>query len=373
MKFRTLLIFFLVGSLELQAQSEVALRERAVPEKAGWKHIEPGYSTQRISVKFKDGTDFRAVAGELRATTANSDPVLRGLLKRLGKRWQRAYSATDDSLEALRQRGQSASGKALPDLRLQFEVTLPPGVDALETVNALMALDCVEYAAPVPTSILLPQTPPPERVVWQDYLQASPAGIDADYLWSAFGTRGSGVRVVDIEFDFNSSHADLPAITRIPGGFQYTAAGNDHGTAVFGIMSMKPNNGFGGNGIAPDAQYYFSNSFKTSTTADIADAIVRSFSYLNPGDIILIEQQIAGPGGNATTQEGYVSPEWYKPYYDAVKTAVASGCVVIIPAGNGRRNLDDPIEFQHFLAFKMYSTIYIFYFVLIFYRKNILC
>ncbi len=319
------------------------LLARALPEKRAFLKLPEGYSRERISVKFKDGTDFRAVAGELRGTELARTPGLASLLKRIGRRWERAYTHDDTTLEKIRQHGQRLSGEALPDLRLQFEVTLPSGVNALEIVNALMALDCVEYAAPVPTSILLPQSPPPERVYWQDYLQAHPAGIDADYLWATFGTRGSGVRVVDIEFDFNSNHADLPVITRIPGGFQYTAAGNDHGTAVFGIMAMKPNNGFGGNGIAPDAQYFFSNAWKTSSYADIGDAVLRAMPYLSPGDIILIEQQIAGPGGNATTQEGYVSPEWYKPYYDAVKTAIANGLIVIIPAGNGQRNLDDPM------------------------------
>ena len=333
------------GAEAPQVADQARLIARNLPDKRALAEIPIGYSRQRISVKFHDGTDIRAVAGQLRGQEIAGQPGLRAVLAKLGKNWRRAHTTDDETLHQWRVRGEAMAGEALPDLRLQFEVTLPPGLDALQTVNALNALDCVEYAAPVPEKVSLPLTPPPERVYWQDYLQASPAGIDADYLWATFGTRGAGVRVVDIEYDFNANHADLPAISLIPGGAPYTAAGNDHGTAVFGIMAMKPNNGIGGNGIAPDAQYYFAYALKTLSPLyfDVGDAIVRSMPSLNPGDIILVEQQIAGPNANETTQEGYVSIEWFKPWYDAVKTAIANGFIVVLPAGNGYRNLDDPM------------------------------
>jgi hypothetical protein len=326
-------------------EGEAAPQLRVPPLKQAYERIEPGWSRERLSVKFHDGTDIRAVAGELRGREIAGQPGLRAVLAKLHNHWWRAHTVDDETLRQWRERGEAMSGEALPDLRLLFEVDIPRGLDALEILNALQALDCVEYAAPVPEKASLPLAPPPERIVWQDYLQASPAGIDADYLWATYGTRGAGVRVVDIEHDFNASHADLPAVSLIPGGAPYTAGGNDHGTAVLGIMAMRPNNGFGGNGIAPDAQYFFAYAVKALSPLnfDVGDAILRSMPSLSPGDIILVEQQIAGPNANETTQEGYVSIEWFKPWYDAVKTAIANGFIVVLPAGNGYRNLDDPM------------------------------
>jgi subtilisin family serine protease len=60
---------------------------------------------------------------------------------------------------------------------------------------------------------------------------------------------------------------------------------------------------------------------------------------LVPGDIVLIEQQIAGPDGN----QDYVPVEWYEPYYDAIQLISANGLIVVEAAGNGNQDLDDPI------------------------------
>lgn len=166
--------------------------------------------------------------------------------------------------------------------------------------------------------------------------------MDARYAWEIMGTRGEGVRIVVLEFNARTTHADLPPITILPFGHPFDGA-EDHGTAVFGIMGMIPDNGFGGNGIAPDAEYYLGYVFNGpnyNTDFDLLGAMSAALDVLRPGDILLIEVSIAGPGADPTTQFGYVSVEWWKPAYDMIRSMTANGIIVVNPAANGQRNLD---------------------------------
>src|SRR5262249_36556248 len=54
------------------------------------------------------------------------------------------------------------------------------------------------------------------------------------------------------------------------------------------------------------------------------------------GDVILLEQQIPGPGG----QSAPVAVEWDKANYNAIVIAVGNGIHVVEAAGNGYQNLD---------------------------------
>jgi hypothetical protein len=69
---------------------------------------------------------------------------------------------------------------------------------------------------------------------------------------------------------------------------------------------------------------------------DLANSILVALSAISPGDVILIEQQTYGPSGH-----GYVPVEWIPAVYDAIKTATASGVIVVEAAANGGENLGD--------------------------------
>jgi hypothetical protein len=70
---------------------------------------------------------------------------------------------------------------------------------------------------------------------------------------------------------------------------------------------------------------------------NFAAAVSAIMTNLVAGDVILIEQQGVGPVGE------YVPVSWWKPNYDAIRTAVSNGIIVVEAAGNGAQNLDDPI------------------------------
>ena len=63
-------------------------------------------------------------------------------------------------------------------------------------------------------------------------------------------------------------------------------------------------------------------------------------TVLEPGDTMLIEQQTDGPG---PASGDYVPSEWGLPVYDAIRTTVLTGIIVVEAAGNGGWDLDDPI------------------------------
>ena len=68
---------------------------------------------------------------------------------------------------------------------------------------------------------------------------------------------------------------------------------------------------------------------------NVANAVQVAHQHAKPGDVILIEQQIAGPDG------AFVPLEWDPATYDAIVSAVADGVIVVETAGNGGANLDN--------------------------------
>ncbi|HYE01599.1 MAG TPA: S8 family serine peptidase, partial [Phycisphaerales bacterium] len=69
----------------------------------------------------------------------------------------------------------------------------------------------------------------------------------------------------------------------------------------------------------------------------VGAAITTALGTLGAGDIILIEQQAFGPGGN------YVPCEWVVSIYNAIVVAVGNGVIVVEAAANGSQNLDAPV------------------------------
>ncbi len=251
-------------------------------------------------------------------------------------RWRAVYDLPEARLEQLRADAQRSLGRSLADMTTEFFAFIDDDADTAEVIDALNALDIIEIALPMPKPVAPPL--PPDFESNQGYLDRAPTGVGALHAWDDLGTRGAGVGIADIEYIFDPAHQDLPPIqlvgvTPVDPGF-----GADHGTAVLGLITSR-DNGWGTTGIATDAQHYFSGSYDGQAW-NIASALVAATNAMEPGDIILIEQQYPGPNGN------YVPVEWFAPWYNAIVTAVGNGMVVVMAAGNGGQNLDDPMFSQ---------------------------
>jgi serine protease len=329
------------------APAQAPLKARAdVVKPAKTKIDRTKHDAERVSVKFRDDLPVRLRERKLADMGANAQTlrVAAPLLQRLeanGAIWERLHMVSEEKLGEMRQRAQRKTGKAMPDLNTTYILSLPKHMNAEQIIDELNALDVIELAEPM----ALPAPPPAVGVYQpqQDYLEAAPAGVDAEYAWTQFAGQGGNVRIADIEYTWNLNHTDLSAtllgptpVAPVIGGVMQT---NDHGTAVLGIMGGL-NNGVGVTGIAYNSTFFVASS-NTTAGYNIAGAITTAIASLRDGDILLLEAQTDGPGAGTTD---WVPIEWEsQAVYNAIVTAVGDGIIVVEAAGNGSQNLDDPM------------------------------
>jgi serine protease len=300
---------------------------------AAYEPIPAGYSSRSIQVKFQEGTDVsipeQLLPAELGASVANTMRLFSGL--------------SPNRLDQIKVIGELNRGEALPDLNLWFKITLTTGADALDFMEKLKRLDSVdtaEYTAlppPMPAST-------PDFTTNQGYLGEATDGIDARYSWTVPGGNGAGVKIYDVEYSWNQNHEDLSKAHGIPllldpGDSSVDPfADNNHGTAVLGEI-VADNDTKGVTGISWGADVDLAPANTRMLGYNPAHAILLAVADGAPGDVILIEQQATVCNLPA---DRYGPSEWIQSVFDAIRTAVANGFVVVQAAGNGSVDLDQP-------------------------------
>lgn len=270
-----------------------------------------------------------------------------------GSQWAPLHRASEHALDEMRESGQKKSGQSLPDLNNWFIIALPDEGDAFDAAELLLKQKDVEYAKPLRR--LAPLLAPDFSTAaagpnWQEYLgpAVDNAGVDAFFAWQTPGGDGADVRVVDVEVDWNADHVEFDERPLTWLGFRFDDGRFvAHGTAVMSIIGGS-RNGSGVTGIAHNCEKFVSPSF--AGILNIAAAVTTAAHAINEGDVILIEQGVIGPNAPRdpvgqfynTNQTGMVAAEWDRGVYDAVKTAVACGRIVVAGAANGDQDLDDP-------------------------------
>ena len=227
-----------------------------------------------------------------------------------------------------------------PDFHAWFHVELPAETQDVEIrslVKALRGYSEVAALQPViraPAPAVQPSDDP--QFANQDYLKASPRGINAQYAWGFPGGDGAGQRVVDIETGWKLEHEDLVAKNiqllsgdNSPGGSGNSVANLQHGTPVLGIMVMV-DNAIGGVGVAPGADAAVVGAQRGSTFKNYPAAILDATSRMSAGEVMLLEVQVTNDAGDQ-----YWPVELYPAEFDAIQAATANNIVVVEPAGNG--------------------------------------
>lgn len=332
------------------ATGSEALEPRVTPDKPESSEIPEGYSQRRLHLKFAEGTDVRLRDGEF--VTVGDDDLsgLEDVLEDYPEvTAERLFD--DSSVRELAQdqtRLERESGREQADLNLYFRLLGTTDTDSEALLDALNGLEIVElaYAEPRPSPPPNHSGATPDFSGEQDYSDAAPDGIDADFANTISGGTGGNVRIIDIEYSWNTNHEDLSK-ARAAGANVFNGTpsdpfnSNDHGTAVLGEM-VADNNSFGVTGLAHGAGLGMTNASNTADGYDLADSINTARMALNDGDVILLEQQTAGANGgcNAMTQNGCVAVEWVQAFYDAIVAATADGIIVVEAAGNGNEDLD---------------------------------
>jgi hypothetical protein len=343
------------------------LQERWRPEKPDMARLHPGLDRSRIVVKLRDGAGARVAGRRLGGNTLDADVA--AAVARIG--WtdfpvQRLISLDDEQLASMRAEGQANTGRELADLTQLFLIHVPEGVDSRSLIEELNDLAAVElaYAAQLPApppGDITPTTP--ALAGNQSHLAAAPVGVGAA-LANAAGTPAAGVRIADIEYSWNlrridtagypnvsRTHEDLSALDVqtpkpiIGGAANWVAPFGDdnHGTAVLGILAADQD-GVGMDPVAPGAEIRVMAAQTSTGGYNVAFGILRALLELQPGDVLLIEQQSFGPnyiaGHPTNAQFGLVPVEQNLAEYLAIRQATALHVHVIEPAGNGQQDLD---------------------------------
>lgn len=269
---------------------------------------------------------------------ADSSPSIEGLdlVDSAGARLDGVNAALDAAhVSSLRS---VFSDSAAPELGGYVRAATPSSSAADALVATLITRD--DVLAAYRAAVAAPPPATPCFATHQKYFGAAPdgLGIQAARTWP--GATGANVTVIDVEYSWNISHEDLSAARKpdallIQGIPVDPFSDNNHGTAVLGILAGDPN-AIGVNGIVPDATIRLANANQQIIGYQAAAAVASAAAALQAGDVIVLEQQNSGPGGEL------VPAEWVPEMYDAIAAATAAGINVVEAAGNGGVDLDDP-------------------------------
>lgn len=328
------------------------------------------YEPDKLLIKFADKYRFRLRKNQL--VNVGSSEGLSAKLKSLLADLEdaallRMHSVDEDKIDkwVATARKQSTSKRQIGDLN-NYYIILLSEPNAFEVAALLMGLKEIEFARPLFKPVPPPQAPDFTNPNFQGYLHPAPGGIDAVFSWTVGGGDGTGVRICDIEYNWNFSHNEF---TNNGGlvllGNPPSDPDNDmsHGTAVVGVYGSNNDyntttnpdgsvtvTGRGTKGIAFNVGKFACSVF-TYFIYNISGAITTAMGCLSAGDILLIEQHLPGPNSDYSpsgirgmikdgSQQGFVPVEWYKENYDAIQTAFRNGFIVVEAGGNGGENLD---------------------------------
>ncbi|MBL8866875.1 MAG: S8 family serine peptidase [Gemmataceae bacterium] len=237
-----------------------------------------------------------------------------------------------------------------------YAILCPPNVSAAAVAERIGAWPSVRSAY-----VQAGAAPPPASVHAiddrfcgnQGYLDATPVGIGARWVWENTPANGSGVGLVDLEQGWILNHEDLLSPTIPTPIHGENIAYHNHGLQVLGVVRASDNDK-GIIGIAPQCDVRVASPWNCVPPLPCADhsdvcahdhnfaqAILAAVGAMSKGDVLLLEAQWGTAGGGAC----YASPPWVPVEvddinFDAIRLAVSKGIVVVEAAGNGSQDLD---------------------------------
>lgn len=240
------------------------------------------------------------------------------------------------TISKLISRAKRSDRKYKPSALLSYAVIdFVPGHDHDRLMKMLakeenVALAYLEVIPPLPSSPSIKKNP---LYQFQQYLDAAPTGINAKYAWGLTGGFGEGnLKFIDIEMGWICGHEDIVLHTYPDTGVNHIDY-QDHGAAVLGIIMMK-NNRVGGIGIVPEITGYVISQVREDGDFNTADAIMTAITYLEAGDVLLLETQCF----DSSACKKMWPIEIQDAVFELIRLATALGIIVIEAAGNG--NLD---------------------------------
>ncbi|MFW2332411.1 S8 family serine peptidase, partial [Ilumatobacter sp.] len=316
---------------------------------------EPGV----VEVEFRDGVRpqlapvSETATLESRAPGVDLDPV-NSLLRRHGlQAAQSTFDVSEDQADEA-QASAATGGTNVPHLGSFFTMQFPPASDLDQVVSELNALDEVERAVRVPRAA--PPGPPQDEplVGTTDTVVLDPVTnlenqwyvyrCNVDQAWPE--SSGTGVVIADIDWGYRTTHQDLAPRLDMANAYNSFDGGSvvdqgahvSHGTAVMGLAGAAVND-LGMAGIAYNTSLWPIQADSGPGAGLGGNSWARAIEHVRQADsgnarkVIILEVQ-TGSYGNY---------EMIPSVNAAIRTAIASGVVVCVAAGNGDRDagLDD--------------------------------
>jgi hypothetical protein len=315
-----------------------------------------------LEVKFDEAMRVRGAGPDLHSLRGQSLGAVEAALERYDAERLTPFLSAAAAQRLAENTADTQAGpvRRVPDLASWYTLTLPADTDVAGALAELRTLREISYVAPAPGLVPPPQeSATPDFTGLQRYFRsAAENGIDADFSRTDPRIRGEGIKIVDLEYDWNEHHEDLqlPDPGTDVGGDafeKYKGFNDQHGTAVFGILGGLDND-YGVTGGVPDADLYGISPTRASGgwAPGAALAYLASLqnddgsSFLQPGDAVLLEQQNGQviPNADCPLSPGSCfSPlEWLVSVHDAVTLLTSMGVTVVATGGNGANSTDHP-------------------------------
>jgi subtilisin family serine protease len=240
-------------------------------------------------------------------------------------------------------------GIEVPNLRNFVTLHFPPSADVKRIAQELNELPYVLRAYPVP-KVIPPSTPLDEPLVGtSDQAEVDP-NTDLENQWYIFRCRanniwgtssGNDVIIADVDWGYLTSHQDLASRLDLSHAYNSYDGSNNvshgdyiyHGTAVMGLAGGADNS-VGMAGFAFNAILWPIQANSGPGTAIGGDSWARAIEWVRTADsggrrkVIILEVQ-TGSFGNI---------EMWGSVNTAIRTAIGSGVIVCVAAGNGDRD-----------------------------------
>ena len=340
------------ASQQLTKSLHTAIRPRTLPDKPARIIINSESKPDYVVVKFKDENKVRLKNGFFISKTGASVGTINKAIQSLNpNRVRRLFASISEEDLDLKKEVLAAKAKTeLADMNGYFRIDVQSVSEAQQLIEEFNALDLVEiaYYQPKPEiASFFSAATAPNFQPNQDYREAAPTGVDADFANGLAGGDGTGVKIIDIEGAWRNTHIDLTAAagSHIAGTMIPNLDWRNHGTAVIGEM-IANDDGQGVVGICPGAD------IGTVSIGDLSteEALLIAADNLQAGDLILIELHAPGPHYDFQSrldQLGYVCMEYWQANFDAIQYCWAKGIIVVEAGGNGAEDFDNALYYEN--------------------------
>lgn len=264
-----------------------------------------------------------------------------------------SFVFSEEKLQQMEQQALRVSGnsESVRNLRNVFDVINADLTDGdlqnlSEDLQKLPRVTYVELidAKPVPPPYDIPPITP-NYVPQQTYINANP-GVNMQYAWD-MDLNAQGIRIRNIEYEFNKNHEEFHANPKIQLASGYTINPSlytpdysdflDHGTGTFGVV-FGDDGGYGVKGLAYGAEeVILYPEWTTQFGYNRPYAVSLALDNSQEGDVVIYEMQTGGASG---VSGDYVPAEYSSSIWDLTKAASDLGIIIVAAAGNGNQNLD---------------------------------